>query len=90
MKAFLLERYGPPEVLQLAEVERPAPAAAQVLVKVLGVSVNPADWRSMRAKALLFARDFGVAAAKTSDPRRRRCRASGGVGQRRQPVQGGR
>ena len=50
MKAFILEKYGPPETLRMAEVEKPAPAADEVLVKVLAVSVNPAGWRSMRAK----------------------------------------
>jgi NADPH:quinone reductase-like Zn-dependent oxidoreductase len=50
MKAFVSERYGPPEVLRLVEVETPVPAAGHVLVNVLGLSVNPADWHSMRAK----------------------------------------
>jgi NADPH:quinone reductase-like Zn-dependent oxidoreductase len=50
MKAFLWEKYGPPQLLRLAEVEQPVPAANEVLVKVLAVSVNPADWHSMRAK----------------------------------------
>jgi NADPH:quinone reductase-like Zn-dependent oxidoreductase len=50
MKAILWERYGPPETLRMAEVEQPEPGAEEVLVKVLGVSVNPADWHSMRGK----------------------------------------
>jgi len=50
MKAFLYEKYGPPETLRMAEVEKPAPDADEVLVKVLAMSVNPADWHSMRAK----------------------------------------
>jgi NADPH:quinone reductase-like Zn-dependent oxidoreductase len=50
MKAFILEKYGPPEVLQMAEVEEPVRAADEALVRVLAVSVNPADWRSVRAK----------------------------------------
>ena len=48
MKAFILQKYGPPEVLQMAEVEKPSPAADEALVKVVAVSVNAADWRSMR------------------------------------------
>jgi NADPH:quinone reductase-like Zn-dependent oxidoreductase len=50
MKAFIYEKYGPPEVLRMAEVDKPAPRAEEVLVRVLAVSVNPADWHSMRGK----------------------------------------
>ena len=60
MKAFILERYGPPETLRMAEVEKPAPAADEVLVKVLAVSVNPADWRSMRAKPFFSRATLGL------------------------------
>jgi NADPH:quinone reductase-like Zn-dependent oxidoreductase len=59
MKAFILEKYGPPETLRMAEVEKPAPAADEVLVKVLAVSVNPADWRSMLAKPSFLAPLWG-------------------------------
>jgi NADPH:quinone reductase-like Zn-dependent oxidoreductase len=60
MKAFILEKYGPPETLRMAEVEKPAPAADKALVKVLAVSVNPADWRSMRAKPFFSRATLGL------------------------------
>jgi NADPH:quinone reductase-like Zn-dependent oxidoreductase len=60
MKAFISEKYGPPEMLRMAEVEKPAPAADEVLVKVLAVSVNPADWRSMRAKPFFSRATLGL------------------------------
>jgi NADPH:quinone reductase-like Zn-dependent oxidoreductase len=60
MKAFTAERYGPPEVLRMAEVEKPAPDADEALVKVLAVSVNPADWRSMRAKPFFSRATLGL------------------------------
>ena len=60
MKAFVSERYGPPEMLRIADVEKPSPAADQALVKVLAVSVNPADWRSMRAKPLFARATMGL------------------------------
>ena len=75
MKAFTQEKYGPPETLRLADVDKPAPNADEVLVKVLAVSVNPADWHSMRGQAPLLARHSGLAAAEAQDPRRRHRRA---------------
>ena len=60
MKAFILEKYGPPEVLQMAEVGEAAPAADEALVRVLAVSVNPADWRSMRAKPFFSRATLGL------------------------------
>jgi NADPH:quinone reductase-like Zn-dependent oxidoreductase len=50
MKAFIYEKYGPPQTLRMAEVGKPAPDAGEVLVKVLAISVNAADWHSMRGK----------------------------------------
>ena len=43
MKAIVCTEYGPPELLQLQEVERPVPGADQVLVRVLASSVNFAN-----------------------------------------------
>jgi NADPH:quinone reductase-like Zn-dependent oxidoreductase len=43
MKAAILERYGPPESVELREVERPVPTEDQVLVRVRAASVNRAD-----------------------------------------------
>ena len=60
MMAFLWERYGPPEVLRMAEVEKPAPGSDEALVKVLGVSVNPADWHSMRGKPVFSRLTLGL------------------------------
>jgi len=53
MKAFVFTKYGPPEVLQLIEVEKPAPKAGEVLVRVRAASVNAADWRMVSADPFL-------------------------------------
>lgn len=46
MKAMVLDRFGGPEVLHLAEIERPEATPGQVVVQVGYASVNPADWKS--------------------------------------------
>src|SRR6266498_2870067 len=60
MKAFIYEKYGPPETLRMAEVGQPAPNADEVLVKVLAISVNAADWHSMRGKPLFSRATLGL------------------------------
>jgi len=53
MKAIVYTEYGPPDVLQFKDVEKPAPKEDEVLVKVHAASANPADWHLMRAEPFL-------------------------------------
>ena len=53
MKAILSNRYGPPEVLELREVETPALAPDRVLLRVRAASVNASDYRPLRGTPLL-------------------------------------
>src|SRR5579863_7115362 len=54
MKAIVHTKYGPPDVLELKEVEKPTPQDNEVLVQVHAASVNAADWHLLRGKPFLL------------------------------------
>lgn len=54
MKAIVCTKYGSPDVLQLQEVEKPAPQDDEVLIEIHAASINSRDWRFMRAKPLFI------------------------------------
>ena len=53
MKAIVVTKYGPADVLQLKEVEKPVPNESQILVKVHAASANPVDRARMGMPFLL-------------------------------------
>ena len=60
MKALYFENYGGSDVLSLREIPRPELHPGRVLVKVHAASVNPLDWRLMRADPFLVRMAFGL------------------------------
>jgi NADPH:quinone reductase-like Zn-dependent oxidoreductase len=68
MKAILYPRYGGPDVLRLSEVDKPAPEAGRVLIKVHAASINSLDWHFMRGSPFLI-RVTGNGLGRPKDPR---------------------
>jgi NADPH:quinone reductase-like Zn-dependent oxidoreductase len=48
MKAAVYTRYGPPDIVQIADVEKRVPKDNEVLIKIRAAFVNPYDWHFMR------------------------------------------
>jgi NADPH:quinone reductase-like Zn-dependent oxidoreductase len=67
MKAIVQERFGPPEVLRLADIDPPEVGADDVLVRIHAASINPADWHILRGDPLV-ARLMGVGLTKPKTP----------------------
>ncbi|MGH7725702.1 MAG: NAD(P)-dependent alcohol dehydrogenase [Candidatus Eiseniibacteriota bacterium] len=54
MKAVVCDRYGPPDVLEVQDVDAPVPLDSEVLVRVRAASVNPLDAYLALGKPYLF------------------------------------
>ena len=58
MRAVVHDRYGPPDVLRVADVERPAPGEDEVLVRVHASTVTRGDAMGVRSADYRFTRLF--------------------------------
>ncbi len=66
MKAIVNTKYGPPDVLQFKEVEKPVPNDGEILVKIKAASVNTLD---LATRGPLLARIITGGLRKPKDPR---------------------
>jgi len=66
MKAIVHTEYGPPDVLRLKEVKKPAPKDDEVLIRVHATSVNWADLHMLRAEPFLVRLTAGLLKPKNN------------------------
>jgi NADPH:quinone reductase-like Zn-dependent oxidoreductase len=66
MKAIVYSRFGPPDVLELREVDKSQAGESDVLVRVRAASVNPADWYVMAGVPYVARPQMGLRKPKTS------------------------
>ncbi|MGC9308583.1 MAG: NAD(P)-dependent alcohol dehydrogenase [Thermoplasmatota archaeon] len=60
MKAVVFEKYGPPEVLHLKDVEKPAPRDDEVLIKIHATTAHVGDVKVRRSDPFLVRLVFGL------------------------------
>lgn len=66
MKAAVFATYGPPDVVQITDVEKPLPKDHEVLIKVRAASINPLDWHFVRGQPRIFRLAVGLRRPKVT------------------------
>ena len=65
MKAAVRDRFGPPAVVEIREVDKPAPADDEVLVRVRASSVNLSDWYAVTGRPWVARGTMGIRKPKS-------------------------
>jgi NADPH:quinone reductase-like Zn-dependent oxidoreductase len=60
VKAIVYDRYGPADVLELKDIDKPEPKDDEVLVRVRAASANPLDWHFMRGQPYIARLQMGL------------------------------
>ncbi|MFC4145787.1 NAD(P)-dependent alcohol dehydrogenase [Micromonospora mangrovi] len=68
MKAVVQDRYGPAEVLRVADVDRPTAGPGQVLVQVRAAGVDPGVWHLMTGLPYLLRLGYGLRRPRNQVP----------------------
>jgi NADPH:quinone reductase-like Zn-dependent oxidoreductase len=68
MKAIVQMRYGPPDVLQLKDIDKPVVKNDEVLVRVHAAAVNIGDWHLLRGEPYVMRLVVGLLKPKREVP----------------------
>jgi len=66
MKAAVYTKYGPPNVVQIRDIEKPVPKDNEVLIRICAAAVNPLDWHLMRGEPYAIRAMCGLLKPKTT------------------------
>jgi len=58
MKAVICTKYGPPEVLQLKDIEKPAPGKNEVLIKLKPLLIEAIHWNRLSRLISMLKKDI--------------------------------
>src|SRR4051812_28209093 len=60
MKAIVQDSYGPPDVLQLKDIDKPVAKGDEVLVRVRAAAVNIGDWHLLQGVPYVMRLGIGL------------------------------